>query len=153
MQHNRDLHNLYCPFVSYGSITGNFMTSWTSIFYWRKAVPHAWRESAASGNKSWHFIHICATKGLASYTSSPLHDLPAHAHASRHSAPLLRCISEKKTEISYLITRKYESPSLYILWCIYPLLGNDSVNTFPLKRTRAIIWRPLLRNGPVNTLP
>jgi hypothetical protein len=72
MQHNRDPHDLYCPFASFGSITGNFMTNWTSILYWRKAVPHAWRGSAVAGNNSWHFIHICATKGLASYTPPPL---------------------------------------------------------------------------------
>jgi hypothetical protein len=39
-----------------------------------------------------------------------------------------------------------------VLWRIDPLLGNDSVNTFPRKRTHATIWRPLLRNGSVNKL-
>jgi hypothetical protein len=34
---------------------------------------------------------------------------------------------------------------------IDPLLGNDSVNTFPRKRTRATVGRLLLGNGPVNT--
>jgi hypothetical protein len=30
------------------------------------------------------------------------------------------------------------------------LLGNDSKNTFPLKRTRATTGRPLVGNGSVN---
>jgi hypothetical protein len=37
----------------------------------------------------------------------------------------------------------------YILLRIDPLLGNDSVNTFPHKQTRATIGRPLLGNGSV----
>jgi hypothetical protein len=36
---------------------------------------------------------------------------------------------------------------------VYPLLGNDWVNTFPRKHRRAKVGRPLLVNGPVNTPP
>jgi hypothetical protein len=36
------------------------------------------------------------------------------------------------------------------LWRIDPLLGNDSVNTFPRKRTSAKIRHLLLGNGSVN---
>jgi hypothetical protein len=38
-----------------------------------------------------------------------------------------------------------------ILWRIDPLLGNDSVSTFPRKHTRATIGRTLLGNRSVNT--
>jgi hypothetical protein len=37
-----------------------------------------------------------------------------------------------------------------ILLRVYPLLVNDSVNTFLHKRERATIGRPLLGNGSVN---
>jgi hypothetical protein len=48
------------------------------------------------------------------------------------------------------ITPSYFSlRSTLIFGCIHPLLGNDSVNIFPRKRTRAI-GRPLLGNGSVN---
>jgi hypothetical protein len=40
-----------------------------------------------------------------------------------------------------------------MLWRVYPLLGNVSVNTFPRKRTRATIRLPLLGNGSVNKPP
>jgi hypothetical protein len=40
-----------------------------------------------------------------------------------------------------------------ILWRIDPLLGNDSVNTFPREPTRAKIGCPLLGNGSVSTSP
>jgi hypothetical protein len=79
---------LYCPFAYFGSITGNVMTSWTSIFYWRKGVPHTWRGSAVTGNNSWHFIHICATKGLASYTTNPS---STYLHMHMQVATALRC--------------------------------------------------------------
>jgi hypothetical protein len=36
---------------------------------------------------------------------------------------------------------------------VYPLLGNDSVNTFPPKKTRLTIVRLLLGNGLVNAPP
>jgi hypothetical protein len=36
------------------------------------------------------------------------------------------------------------------MWCIDPLLGNDSVNTFPLETTRATTGCLLLGNGSVN---
>jgi hypothetical protein len=49
-------------------------------------------------------------------------------------------------DVTVLAWRKYAT----ILWRIDPLLGNDSVNTFPRKRTRAAIWRLLLGNGSVN---
>jgi hypothetical protein len=38
------------------------------------------------------------------------------------------------------------------LWCIDPLLGSNSVNTFPREPTCATIGRLLLGNGSVNTL-
>jgi hypothetical protein len=41
---------------------------------------------------------------------------------------------------------------IWILWRVYPLLGNDSVNTFPREPTRATMGHPLLCNGSVNTL-
>jgi hypothetical protein len=37
-----------------------------------------------------------------------------------------------------------------VKYTVYQLLGNDSVNTIPRKRTRATIGRPLLANGSVN---
>jgi hypothetical protein len=43
--------------------------------------------------------------------------------------------------------------SEHALCRVYPLLRNDLVNTFPRKRTRATIRRPLLYNGPVSTPP
>jgi hypothetical protein len=39
----------------------------------------------------------------------------------------------------------------FIFWRTEPLLGNDSVNTFPREPTLATIGRLLLRNGSVNT--
>jgi hypothetical protein len=39
----------------------------------------------------------------------------------------------------------------WLLWRTDPLLGNGSVNTFPLEPTRATIGRPLRGNGTVNT--
>jgi hypothetical protein len=39
----------------------------------------------------------------------------------------------------------------FILWCIDPLVGNDSVNTFPREPTPTTIVRLLLNNGSVNT--
>jgi hypothetical protein len=41
--------------------------------------------------------------------------------------------------------------ALKILWRIDPLLGNDSVNTFPREPTSATTGRLLLDNGSVNT--
>jgi hypothetical protein len=41
---------------------------------------------------------------------------------------------------------------MLILWRIDPLLGNDSVNTFPREPTHTTIGRLLLGNGSVNTL-
>jgi hypothetical protein len=38
-----------------------------------------------------------------------------------------------------------------VLWRIDPLLGNDSINTFPREPTRAKVGRLLLGNGSVNT--
>jgi hypothetical protein len=38
-----------------------------------------------------------------------------------------------------------------VLWRVYTLLGNGSVNAFQQKQTRGTIGRPLLDNGPVNT--
>jgi hypothetical protein len=40
---------------------------------------------------------------------------------------------------------------VFILWRIDPLLGNDSVNTFPWESTHETIGRVLLGNGSVNT--
>jgi hypothetical protein len=37
-----------------------------------------------------------------------------------------------------------------ILWCVYPLLGKDSVNTFPCKRMHATVVHILLGKGVVN---
>jgi hypothetical protein len=42
-------------------------------------------------------------------------------------------------------------PSEIILWRVYPLPGNDSVNTFSRQQRRAIIGRLLLRKESVNT--
>jgi hypothetical protein len=39
----------------------------------------------------------------------------------------------------------------FILWRTDPLLGNDSLNTFPWEPTSATITRLLLGNGSVNT--
>jgi hypothetical protein len=39
---------------------------------------------------------------------------------------------------------------IIILLRIYPLLGNDSLNTFPLEPTRETIGRLLLVKGSVN---
>jgi hypothetical protein len=37
------------------------------------------------------------------------------------------------------------------MWRVYPLLGNDSVNTFPRQLTRATVGLLLLGNGAANT--
>jgi hypothetical protein len=38
-----------------------------------------------------------------------------------------------------------------VLWRVYPLIGNDSVNTFPKEPTRVTTGRLMLGNGEVNT--
>jgi hypothetical protein len=40
-----------------------------------------------------------------------------------------------------------------ILRRVYPMIGNDSVNTFPPKQMRATLRSPLLDNGSVNMPP
>jgi hypothetical protein len=50
------------------------------------------------------------------------------------------------------INGPYIRLDLYVLWRIDPLLGNDSVNTFPREPTRETIGRLLLGNGAVYTL-
>jgi hypothetical protein len=40
---------------------------------------------------------------------------------------------------------------IFVLWRVYPVLGKDSVNTFPHKQTRLIIGCLLLGNRSVNT--
>jgi hypothetical protein len=54
-----------------------------------------------------------------------------------------------------LAERRWESKgnkfkTIIIMWLIDPLIGNDSVNTFPREPTRATIGRLLLCNGSVN---
>jgi hypothetical protein len=44
----------------------------------------------------------------------------------------------------------FHTVGVYILWRIKPLLGNDPVNTIPLKPTRTTVWRLLLGNGSVS---
>jgi hypothetical protein len=53
--------------------------------------------------------------------------------------------------MKFFVIRYYESIHS-ILWRVYQLLGNDSVNIFPRKPTRATIGRLSLDNGAVNTL-
>jgi hypothetical protein len=49
----------------------------------------------------------------------------------------------------YNILSKYSSTGVLWneLWRVYPLLGNDSVNTFSQEPMHAKIWYPLLGNG------
>jgi hypothetical protein len=51
------------------------------------------------------------------------------------------------------VIKKVGTPIVLKLWRLYPLLDNDSINTFPRKQTRATIGRPLLGNRSVNTPP
>jgi hypothetical protein len=45
----------------------------------------------------------------------------------------------------------YSRTKLSVLWRVYPLLGNGSVNRFPQKQKRGTIGRPLLGTRPVIT--
>jgi hypothetical protein len=75
-------------------------------------------------------------------------------HYCVHNSPLiyfnLNQISRAHilTPYCFLIST---ASSLILLWCIDPLLGNDSVNTFPQEQTRATIGSLLLGSGSVNT--
>jgi hypothetical protein len=57
---------------------------------------------------------------------------------------------------SQIILINIFSPSLFsffsILFCrVYPLLGNDLVNTFPRKQSRSTMWHPLPGKELINT--
>jgi hypothetical protein len=41
--------------------------------------------------------------------------------------------------------------TILLLWWVYPLLGNDSVNAFRLEQTLSTTGHPLICNGAVNT--
>jgi hypothetical protein len=60
-------------------------------------------------------------------------------------------IEENLTE--WLVIGQHSKPLEYKILCrVHPLLGNDTVNTFPRKQTRRI-GCPLLANGSVNIPP
>jgi hypothetical protein len=58
---------------------------------------------------------------------------------------------EKMATFTLLKHWTWNSINTYILWRTDPLLGNDSLNTFPWEPTRTTIRSLLLGNGSVNT--
>jgi hypothetical protein len=55
-----------------------------------------------------------------------------------------------KTHFHLQIFHGAEFDKIMILWRVYPLLGNGSVNIFPQHKRSTIEGHPLLSNGPVN---
>lgn len=106
-------------------------------------------------NKNWiglESIHLMSKLTFLSGLS-----LQKERHLSSQFLPMTRCLDETGRLRSMCVqccseikrdTKNHKSTSDGM--CIKDV-SNDSVNTFPWKRTRATIWRPLLGKGSVNT--
>jgi hypothetical protein len=131
---------LYKVRVYTGPIWTEIIFSWMSHFtqiHW--VVP--WRR-----NGLWHLsikVYIFRLLPYFEENGSRLMRSPCCLWGCESHSPLLTFESLNKSLWKLV----------YILWHVYPLLGNDSVNTFPSKRTCATIGCPLLGHGPVNTPP
>jgi hypothetical protein len=76
--------------------------------------------------------------------SVPFPPPPAESVAASQNVWLQNGTKPPKCEIVY----RYMP---ILLWRVYPLLGNGSVNTFPQYKLSTIEWHPLLGNEQVNT--
>jgi hypothetical protein len=100
--------------------------------------------------RHWSLFWVWSIKFTTSYTS---------INSLRFVLIVFPSMFRSIVEFSILVVRpkfyfappQFVSYALLILWCVYPLLGNDSVNTLPRKQRRATIGHPLQGNGSIHT--